>query len=36
MQAWPGGPREERADATIWALTELLLKAPPEPRIRML
>jgi phage terminase large subunit-like protein len=30
------GRSPDRADAMIWALTELLLKAPPEPRIRIL
>ena len=29
-----GGASPDRVDALVWALTELLLRAPPEPRVR--
>jgi phage terminase large subunit-like protein len=29
-----GGRSPDRVDALVWALTELLLQAPPEPRVR--
>jgi phage terminase large subunit-like protein len=29
-----GGQSPDRVDALVWALTELLLRAPPEPRVR--
>jgi len=31
-----GGRSPDRVDALVWALHELLLRAPPEPRIRWL
>jgi phage terminase large subunit-like protein len=29
-----GGQSPDRVDALVWALTELLLRVPPEPRVR--
>jgi phage terminase large subunit-like protein len=31
-----GGCSPDRVDALVWALTELMLRAPPEPRLRFL
>ncbi|HEX8662672.1 MAG TPA: ATP-binding protein, partial [Beijerinckiaceae bacterium] len=31
-----GGRSPDRLDALVWALTHLMLEAPPEPRLRML
>jgi phage terminase large subunit-like protein len=37
LGAAEGGPSPDRADALVWALTELMLTAPPvQPRIRLL
>jgi phage terminase large subunit-like protein len=30
------GRSPDRADAMVWAITELVLRAPAEPRLRML
>ena len=32
----PTGRSPDRADAMVWAMTELVLRAPAEPRIRAL
>jgi phage terminase large subunit-like protein len=35
VEGHSGGP-PDRADAMVWALTELVLRAPAEPRVRAL
>jgi phage terminase large subunit-like protein len=35
VEGHSGGP-PDRADVMVWALTELVLRAPAEPRVRAL